>query len=270
MHSADWKAWIKTLGICVVLLSCSITVRAQVGISADEQKMFDLLNQEREKNGLPKLVWDYHLAESARKHAQLLAQQQKLSHQFPGEPTLGDRVGATGLRFTVAAENVAEAESVEDMHAGLMNSPPHRANILSRDYTAVGLAVVPRDHDLFAAENFAHLLPFYSEDQFQSAVIKAFNQARKAAGVAAVGTHSTFHLHEMACSAGDNARNLMQTFPGATDLVLYTSSIPEELPINMKKKSADSLVHRMDIGVCFKPDKVHGYGTFWVIAVFSP
>jgi uncharacterized protein YkwD len=37
----------------------------------------------------------------------LLAENGKLSHQFPGETSLPERLGATGARFTVAAENVA-------------------------------------------------------------------------------------------------------------------------------------------------------------------
>jgi hypothetical protein len=272
MRPADFhRTWNrKRIGILFVLLFCSMTMRAQVGLSPDEQKMFDLLNQEREKAGLPKLQWDYHLAESARKHAELLAQQQKLSHQFPGEPGLAERIGATGLRFTVGAENVAEAGSVEDMHAGLMNSPPHRANILSTEYNAVGLAVTSHGNELFAAQNFAHVLPFYSEDQFRSALVAAFNKARKDSRVGAVTVHSPPRMHELACAASGSPREVMESSPGATDVVVYTSSIPENFPGNMKKLSAEALLQRMDIGVCFRPDSVHGYGTFWVVAAFYP
>jgi hypothetical protein len=53
-------------------------------------------------------------------------------------------------------------------------------------------------------------------------------------------------------------------------VVVYTSSIPENFPGNMKKLSAEALLQRMDIGVCFRPDSVHGYGTFWVVAAFYP
>jgi hypothetical protein len=256
--------------ILLVCLSLTLAANAQVGLSADEQKLFNLLNQEREKAGLAKLQWDYHLAEAARAHSQLLAQNKKLSHQFPNEPSLNERLGATGLRFDVGAENVAEGSSVEDMHAGLMYSPPHRANILNHDYNAVGLAVVARDNELYATQDFAHVLPVYTEDQFRNVLVAAFNKARKEAGIPAIGTHTDFHLHELACSGNSNPHQLIQNFQGATDLVVYTSSAPENFPADMKKRINESLLHRMEIGVCFRPDSVHGYGTFWIVAAFSP
>src|SRR5712691_1260143 len=134
---------------------------AQTSPSQDELKLFHLLNQECQKAGLPELQWDNHLAKSAGGHALLLAEHQGLSHQFSGEPQLGERVGATGLRFTVSAENVASAQTVEDAHKGLMNSPPHRANILSPEFNAVGLAVISRAAAVYVAQNFAYVLPVY-------------------------------------------------------------------------------------------------------------
>src|SRR5215471_17132190 len=102
---------IRALVVHLAFLWSSV-VFAQVGLSSDEQKLFNLLNQERIKAGLPRLEWDYHVAEAARKHTQLQASQKTLSHRFLGEPALGDRIGATGLRFDVAAENVALGETI--------------------------------------------------------------------------------------------------------------------------------------------------------------
>lgn len=260
----------KTTGICCIWLFLALAAYAQVGLSPDELKFFKLLNSEREKAGLPKLQWDYHLAEAARAHTQLEAQNKKLSHQFPNEPSLNDRLGATGLRFDLGAENVAEAPTVEDMHAGLMYSPPHRANILSRDYNAVGLAVISNDNELYATQDFAHVLPVYSEEQFRNALVTAFNKARKEAGVGAISVNADYRLHDLACSGNSNPHQLIQHFQGATDLVLYTSSVPENFPADMKKRMLDGMLHRMDLGVCFKPDSVHGYGSFFIVAAFSP
>jgi hypothetical protein len=108
----------------------------------DEQKLLNLVNQEREKAGLPKLQWNDHAAEAAREHSIQMAANLEISHQFPGEPVVSERIANTGMRFTVSAENVAEADSPEEIHMALMHSPGHRANIMSPRYNAVGIGVV--------------------------------------------------------------------------------------------------------------------------------
>ena len=252
--------------LCVFLASAS----AQVGISVDELKLFQLLNQERAKAGLPKFQWDYHLAEAARAHAQLLAERRALSHQFPGEPVLGERIGATGARFNAAAENVAEAPTVEELHSGLMNSPPHRANILNGKYNAVGLAIVSRNDQFYVAQNFAHVLPSYSEPQFRDALLAAFNKIRLASNLPPIPATPDAHLKDEACAGNSDAKKLIASLPGVTDLVVFTSSTPEKLPDNMKRAASDAMLRRMNIGVCFRPGKDQGYGSFFVVAAFYP
>lgn len=49
---------------------------------------------------------------------------------------------AVGIRYTAAGENLAGAPSAEQAHAALMNSSGHRANMLNRNYTHVGIGAV--------------------------------------------------------------------------------------------------------------------------------
>jgi uncharacterized protein YkwD len=232
--------------------------------------MLNLLNHERLKADLPALQWDPHLAQSATAHAQRLADHHELSHQFPGEPELGDRVGATGLRFNAAAENVAYAGTIEEAHEGLMHSPPHRANILDPKYTSVGFGIVVRDGLLYVAQNFARVVPTYSEDQFRQAVVSAFNQIRHDKGLAAIDVVTDPRLRKAACSGESDPNTLIKTLPGVTNLVVFTSSTPEKLTSNMKSTAGDRTLRRMNMGVCFKPGSEHGYGSFWVVAAFYP
>jgi uncharacterized protein YkwD len=58
-----------------------------------------MVNRERQKAGRGKLEWNDRLAQAAWKHSELLAEHQDLSHQFPGEEAIPERVGVTGLRF---------------------------------------------------------------------------------------------------------------------------------------------------------------------------
>lgn len=247
-----------------------LTAKAAAMPSDDEHRLFDLLNQERTKAGLPQLKWDDHLAEAARAHSKLLANHAELSHQFPGEPDLGQRVGATGLRFNSSAENVAYAPEVERLHQGLMYSPPHRANILSDKYNSAAVAIVARGDELYATEDFANVLPVYSESEFRTAVINAFNKTRASAQLPAMVVRPDDRLHRAACGGNHNPNQLIQRLPGATDLVMFTSSVPENLPSNMKSAAKDKELRHMNIGVCFRPGSANGYGSFWVVAAFYP
>jgi uncharacterized protein YkwD len=128
--------------LVAVVLSANLIVVYAAPQSAAERALFDSANRERAAQGLAQLRWDSALANAARDHAQLMAERNTLSHQFPGEPALQDRARVAGARFTEIAENVAEGPSADVIHASWMHSPPHRANLLDPELTAIGIAVV--------------------------------------------------------------------------------------------------------------------------------
>ena len=176
----------KLLFHCIfIFLLTAAAQAAQVGpsISSAERRIFEELNSERVRHGLTALQWDDHAAIAARAHAQLLAENGKLSHQFPAESSLPERLGATGARFTVSAENVARTEFREDVHPALMSSSGHRANILNTSYNAVGIGVIEEKSKIYVTQDFIFLVPSYSESQFNSAFAEAFNLARKSKGI---------------------------------------------------------------------------------------
>ena len=253
-----------------LFLAASTFLFGQSGPSGDQLQLFNLVNHERETHGLPKLQWDDHLAQSAATHNQMVAARDELSHQFPGEPAIGERIGATGLRFNSVGENLAYAPTVEEVHNGLMNSPPHRANILDPKYDAVGISIVKKNDELYVVQNFAHVLPDYSEDQFRDAVVAAFQEQRRMAKIESIDVRSDPRLHEAACGKNPNPSVIIREVPGATDLVVFTSSVPDKLPAQMKKLAADRTVKRLNIGVCFRPGREHGYGSFSVVVAFFP
>ena len=132
---------------------------AQQKIPDAEKSLFDSLNYERSVKGLPLVKWDEGLARSARKHAELMAEENIVVHQLPGEATLVRRAQDAGASFSCITENIGRAEFVKDFHPGWMNSPGHRANILDSGVNSVGIAVVEGAEDLFAVEDFALAAP---------------------------------------------------------------------------------------------------------------
>ena len=255
----------------IVAVACFLfflAARAQAGPSQREQQMFDLVNRERVKAGLNKLEWNDRLATAALDHSRLLAEHQDLSHQFPGEAPLQERVGATGVRFNSVAENVAEAPEVEVAHKGLMQSPGHRANILNRDYNAIGIAIVQHGSQLFVTQDFAHILNSYTEKQFRDAVVSDFNQARRAKRLPTIRVVTDSQLRRAACAQDMNTDKMIQNLPGAARLFVFSLSEPGSLPDDLRKAVSDTTLQRMNIGVCLQTGGKTGFSKFWVVAAF--
>src|SRR5262245_48931729 len=162
--------------VMVVQALCWAGVAEAPKASSPERELLKLVNQERKDAGLEALQWNSNLAAAAELHTRTLADHGALSHRFPGEPDLTQRVSATGARFNAVAENVAVAETPEDAHLGLMNSPGHRANILNPNYNAVGIGVVAVGDRIYVTQDFAHVVPVYSDQQFRRELVSAFNR----------------------------------------------------------------------------------------------
>jgi Cysteine-rich secretory protein family len=253
----------------IFLLTAASAIQGGPSISPAEKRIFEELNHARVDHALRPLDWNEHAADAARTHARLLAENGKLSHQFPGEATLPERLGATGARFTLAAENVARTEFVEDVHLALMGSPGHRNNILNPSYNAAGIGVVEEEGKIYVTQDFILLVRDYSEPQFSSAFAEEFNLVRKGKGIRPLDARSDAQLRKLACTTNGNAHQLTDKVSGMKAVVVFTSSDPHHLPEQMVSRAANADFHRMDYGVCFRPDQEHGYANFWVVATFA-
>jgi uncharacterized protein YkwD len=234
-----------------------------------EQQLFQMLNAARQRGGLERLEWDPKLAMAAQAHAEQLAQHEELSHAFPAEPALGQRIGATGQRFDAVAENVAAADNVDDAHVGLLNSPGHRANILAAKYNAVGIAVVRVKGRVYVTQDFAHVLPAYSPQQFREEVTAALNRMRKAHRFAPLDVHPDSRLDDQACAGKLEPEVALLAQRGATRATIFSATRPTDLPQTMESAAADPNLRRINIGVCFRPDE-DKFAKFWIVAAFYP
>ncbi|MCC6444007.1 MAG: CvpA family protein [Armatimonadetes bacterium] len=108
------------------------------------QQMLDLVNQERISQNPPlvPLTMNKALQEVARKHADDMFKKGYFSHINREGLSPFDRMAKAKIRLRTAGENLALAQTVEMAHVGLMNSPGHRRNILSRDFRQVGIAAL--------------------------------------------------------------------------------------------------------------------------------
>ncbi len=125
--------------------------------AAAEQTIWKLLNADRARAGLPALAWDDKLAAVGRAHSADMQAHGFFGHVSPTTGTAADRTRRAGIDAMLILENVARAFTPGEAERGLMNSPGHRANILNRDATRVGVGVVfdPGSREILVTQLFS-------------------------------------------------------------------------------------------------------------------
>lgn len=120
-----------------------------------EAAMLELVNKERQKEGLQPLEWDAELVPVARAHSRDMFLQGYFAHENKEGLTPAQRIKKAGIRFRTAGENLALGPTIKRCHTGLMNSPGHRANILNPAYGRIGIGVLDGGiHGLMITQNF--------------------------------------------------------------------------------------------------------------------
>ena len=109
---------------------------------AKEGQMIRLVNKERVSRGFKPLNFNPQLQEVARAHSGDMFSRGYFSHFSPEGKNVADRAAEKGISYIVIGENLAYAPNLELAHNGLMNSPGHRANILSEDFGQIGIGLL--------------------------------------------------------------------------------------------------------------------------------
>jgi len=237
---------------------------------AGEKELVDLINQERTKQGMPPLQVDPRLTQAARKHAELVVQNHKLSHQFDGEPTIVVRISNEKLPSDQEAENLAFAPTVADGHETMMQSTHHRTNILNRDYNVIGVGAARCGGGLWITEDFAHRLPEYSESQADAALEQAITQYAQAQGMPPPLRKPLAQLRDMACEMakrGTVDREGPAQLPGVHGTVIWRTDNPAELPAHAQTRLSQPMPSGYSMGACFAPSASHPGGLYWVVMV---
>lgn len=121
--------------------------------------MLQRINEERRKVGAPPLCLNNKLNAAASAHsADQAARGGSWSHAGSDGSNACQRMQRAGYRFinSVCGENVAEGEAKpNDIMNGWMLSPGHRANLLDRKYSQVGLGRVTTPNGMWWTQNFA-------------------------------------------------------------------------------------------------------------------
>lgn len=108
-----------------------------------------VLNAERRKRGLRPLRLDKRLSRAARMHSRAMARNSFFSHDSQNGSTFVERIRRSGYlrgaRSWTVGENIAwgsgSRSAVGSIARAWINSPGHRANILSRSYRHIGIGI---------------------------------------------------------------------------------------------------------------------------------
>jgi uncharacterized protein YkwD len=136
------------LGVLLATGAAGFTGEAEA-----EEYMLELVNGARAEEGLAPLVMDPAFTQVARQHSWEMITLDYFSHEspVPGGETVPQRVANAGLTEVWVGENIgAEYRSgpydwellTRSTFEGLMDSSPHRANILDPDFNRVGIGIV--------------------------------------------------------------------------------------------------------------------------------
>ncbi|MCA0972060.1 CAP domain-containing protein [Halobacillus litoralis] len=109
-------------------------------VSAFEQEVVELTNDERTERGLEPLQLDTELAAVAKDKSLDMLNNDYFSHTSPTYGSPFDMMQAYGVDYRAAGENIAMGQqSPEQVVNAWMNSEGHRQNILSPNFTHIGV-----------------------------------------------------------------------------------------------------------------------------------
>ncbi|WP_095021572.1 CAP domain-containing protein [Bacillus thuringiensis] len=112
-------------------------------LSEFEQRVVELTNAERAKQGLPALKVDTELSKVARIKSEDMQKNNYFDHNSPTYGSPFDMMKKFGISYTSAGENIAQGQRTpEEVVQAWMNSAGHRANILNNGFTHIGVGNV--------------------------------------------------------------------------------------------------------------------------------
>lgn len=163
--------WLAGLGAVILLLAPlgggpgASPAWARGGLERLVDRVVELTNAERARQGVEPLGSERRLERVAGDHSSEMAALDYFSHESPtpGHRTPFDRLRRAGVAYTHAGENIAYYQGYSSRNlaprvvADWMNSPGHRANILDPHYECIGVGVATEGDRIYVTQVFAAL-----------------------------------------------------------------------------------------------------------------
>lgn len=109
-------------------------------VKSAEEQVAALVNQERSKYGLKPMKLNWELSRVARYKSQDMIDKNYFSHTSPTYGSPFTMMKNFGISYRAAGENIAAGQKTpQEVMNAWMNSEGHRKNILSSQYTVIGV-----------------------------------------------------------------------------------------------------------------------------------
>lgn len=109
-----------------------------------QQRVYELINQERKSRGLPELAYDAAIERAANRRA--VETKQLFSHARPDGTSCFTVFEEFGISYMACGENIAYGQRTpEEVMDAWMHSEGHKANILSANFGKVGVGCYVAD-----------------------------------------------------------------------------------------------------------------------------
>lgn len=126
-----------------------------------EQAIYKQVNEQRVKAGVAPLSYSDTMQKYARMKSEDMAKNNYFSHENKSGKLTVDIMKANGVQYSAWGENIAYISGVSDptelanmFMKNWMNSPGHRANILSPNFTSIGVGVYKQGDKVYATQEF--------------------------------------------------------------------------------------------------------------------
>lgn len=243
---------------------------------AIEKKIFELLNKEREKQGLSILKLSEPLSLLARKHSQDMAAHEMLSHRSSSGKEYTDRLVEDGFYFQRNGENVARSDSflAEVIHEAFMKSQPHRENILTPEFDEVGIGMALSEKKVYyVTQDFLLSLVPKNEEEAKKEIQKKINELRKESSLpplvflADPGAYA--RQYSISKAGMKPVPPLPSRFGGA--LILYNSSPSlKNIYPHYKERAMDEIYESAGLGISFLRNEKNRGGSYFVTLLLFP
>lgn len=130
-------------------------------MAAVETAIYNKVNEERAKAGVPALTYNTVMQKYARIKSQDMGDNNYFSHEDLNGNLITTKMKNDGVSYRAWGENIAYIGGVSDANAlanqfmtNWMNSSGHRANILSTNFSSIGVGVYKIGNKVYATQEF--------------------------------------------------------------------------------------------------------------------
>ena len=126
-------------------------------VSDIEAEVAKLVNEERAKQGLKPLELSSDISKVARIKSQDMADKNYFDHTSPTYGSPFDMMKKFDIKYNTAGENIAKGQTTaQSVMKSWMNSPGHRANILSSNFGKIGVGYVNKNGTTYWTQMFTN------------------------------------------------------------------------------------------------------------------